>query len=63
MIKLKAAKKLWNYWLEFESYICSNTKQYINQIDGDVPKTAMSSETSEMETGWGSSGDSKWGSS
>ena len=47
LIKSRAPKRLWNDCLELESYIQSNTVYGIYKLDGEVPKTILSGETSD----------------
>ena len=44
----RAPKCLWDDCLEVEAYIRSNTDHDIYKLDGEVPKTVMSGETSEI---------------
>ena len=41
-------KQLWDDCFELEAYIRSNTAYDINKLDGEVPKTVMSGETSDI---------------
>ena len=42
------ALNLWDYCLELEAYIRSNTMHKIYKLDGEVPNTVMSGETSDI---------------
>ena len=44
----RAPKHLWDDYLELEDYIRSNTAHKIYKLDGEVPKTVMSGETSDI---------------
>ena len=48
MLQSRAPKCLWDDFLKLETYIRSNTAHEIYKLDGDVPKTVMSGETSDM---------------
>ena len=48
MIKQRSPKKLWDDCLELEGYIRSNTAHDIFMLDGEVPETIMSGETSDI---------------
>ena len=48
VLKSRAPKQLWDGCLELEAYIRSNTAHAIYKLDGKVPKTVMSGETSDM---------------
>ena len=48
MIKSGAPKRLWDYCLELEALIRSNTALDIYELRGQVPETVMSGETSDI---------------
>ena len=48
LLKSKAPKHLQDNCLELEAYIRSNTAHEIDKLDGEVPKTVMSGETSDI---------------
>ena len=48
MLRYRAPKGLWDDCLEFEAYIRSNTAHDIYKLNGEVPKTVMSGETSNI---------------
>ena len=48
MIKKRSPKKLWDDCLELEGYIRSNTAHDIFMLNGEVPETIMSGETSDI---------------
>ena len=50
MTKMKTPKVIWDYCLELEAYIRSNTAMSISDLDGMNPKTNMSGETSGITT-------------
>ena len=56
MLKAKSPKKLWDYCLELECYIRSNTAHDIFDLQGEVPETIISGDTSDItlwaEYGW-----------
>ena len=48
LLTSRAPKWLWDDCLELEAYIRSNTDHKIYKLDGGVPKTVMSGETSDI---------------
>ena len=48
LLRLRAPKCLWVDCLELEAYIRSNTAHEIYKLDGEVPKTVMFGETSDI---------------
>ena len=48
LIKSGAAKRLLDDFLELESYVRSNTAHGIYELDGGVPETIISRETSDI---------------
>jgi len=50
MVKSKSPKVLWDHCLEREAYVRSNTVQDIFQLNGQVPETVVSGETSDITT-------------
>ena len=48
MVKTKSPKKLWDDCLELEAYIRSNTAHDIFELNGEVPETIVSGETSDI---------------
>ena len=56
MTKMKSPKVLWDYFLELEAYIQSNTALSIFELVGMTPETKMSGKTSDItsfcEFGW-----------
>ena len=48
MVKSKSPKKLWDDCLEFEAYIRSNTAHDQFELDGQVPETIVSGQTSDI---------------
>ena len=48
MLKTKSPKRLWDDCLELEAYIRSNTAHDIFMLNGEVPETIMSGETSDI---------------
>ena len=44
--KFGTPNRLWDDYLELESYIRSNTAHNINKLDGEVPEAIMSGNTS-----------------
>ena len=47
LLQSRAQKHLWDDCLELEVYIRSNTAHDIYKVDGEVPKTLVSGETSD----------------
>ena len=56
LLMSRAPKHLWDNCLELEACIRSNTAHEIYKLDGEVPKTVMSGETSDIsqfcKLGW-----------
>ena len=48
LLKFRAPKHLWDKCIELEAYIRSNTAHEIYKLDGEVPKTVMPGETSDI---------------
>ena len=48
LLRSRAPKHLWDNCLKLEAYIRSNTVHEIFKLDGDVPKTVMAGETSNI---------------
>ena len=48
MIKKKSPKKLWDDCVELEGFIHSNTAHDIFELNGEVPETLVSGETSDI---------------
>ena len=48
MLQSRSPKHLWDACLELEAYIRSNTAHDIYKLDGEVPKTVMSGELSDI---------------
>ena len=48
LLQSRAPKCLWDDCLELEDYIRSNTAHKIYKLNGEVPKTVMSGETSDI---------------
>ena len=48
LIKSGTPKRLWDDCLKLESYIRSNTAHGIYKLDGEVPETIMSRDTSKI---------------
>ena len=48
LLRSRESKHLWDNCLELEDYIWSNTAHNIYKLDGEVPKTIMSSKSSEI---------------
>lgn len=50
MVRSKCPKRLWDDCLEREAYIRSNTAHDIYELNGEVPETIVSGETSDIST-------------
>ncbi len=48
MVRAGAPKPFWADAIELEAYVCSNTAHDIYILQGEVPETVMSSETSDI---------------
>ena len=48
LLWFRAPKHLWDDCLELEAYMRSNTAHEIYKLDGEVPKTVLSDETSDI---------------
>ena len=48
LLKSRAPKPLWDDCLDLEAYVRSNTAHEIYKLDGEVSKTVMSDETSDI---------------
>ena len=50
MVRSKAPKCLWDHCIEREAYVRSNTAHNVFGLDGQVPETMVSGETSDITT-------------
>ena len=50
MTKMKSPKVVWDYFLELEAYIRSNTALDIFELDGMTPEANISGETADITT-------------
>jgi hypothetical protein len=50
MVRSKAPKVLWDHCIEREAYVRSNTALDISSLQGQVPETLISGETSDIST-------------
>jgi hypothetical protein len=48
MVRAGASKPFWADAIELEAYVCSNTAHDIFILQGGVPETVMSGETSDI---------------